>query len=111
MDVEKVMIVFIVGIVLTALSALGGFLCLMDIRSTLEEISARAIIANDWLCECHRKLCCIEEEQSYEKNMLMLMVKRLEVLNKTKTDTDIIKKDVERIRKHTEKIEKNSAIK
>lgn len=111
MDVEKVMIVFIAGTVLTALSALGGFLCLMDIRSILEEISARAIIANDWLCECHEKLCCIDQGQSYEKSMLMLMVKRLEVLNKTKTDTDIIKKDVEKIRKHTEKIEKNSAIK
>lgn len=104
MDVEKVMIVFIVGVVFTALSALGGFLCLMDIRSTLEEISARVIIANDWLCECHRKLCCIEEGQSYEKNMLMLMVKRSEELSKNM-------RDVEKIRKHVEKIDKNSAIK
>ena len=104
MDVEKVMIVFIVGVVFTALSALGGFLCLMDIRSTLEEISARSIIANDWLCECHRKLCCIEEGQSYEKNMLMLMVKRSEELSKNM-------RDVEKIRKYVEKINKNSAIK
>jgi len=108
MDVEKVMIVFIVGVVLTAVSALASLLCLMDIRSTLEEISAKVIIANDWLCECHRKLCCIEEGQSYEKNMLMFITKRLEVLNETKTDTNIIKKDVERIRKRTEK---NRAIK
>ena len=35
--------------------------------------------------------------------MLMLIAKRLEILNKTKTDTNIIKKDVERIRKRTEK--------
>ena len=104
MDVEKVMIVFIVGVVLTALSALASLLCLMDIRSTLEEISAKVIIANDWLCECHRKLCCIEEGQSYEKNMLMLMVKRSEELSKNM-------RDVEKIRKHVEKINKNSAIK
>ena len=104
MDVEKVMIVFIVGIVSTALSALGSFLCLMDIRSTLEEISARAIIANDWLCECHKKLCCIDQGQSYEKSMLMLMAERSEELGKTM-------RDVKKIRKHVEKIDKNSATK